>query len=525
MKPRSITLELPDGSSPTIEVPSGRDDSSLADLLEAKGYRLNTRCGGRGLCRGCQVTCQSKGHSESFRSCQTQLHALPAGPLRLVIPRTSWHDQTLHGVSFFEIHLPDSIPRRQSKALALALDIGTTTLAGALWDLSTGQCLAHTALANPQRPYGDNVLSRISYSVEHPDGCAKLQKALVDQGLKPLIETLARQAKIPAASIETATVAGNPVMLHTLLACRLEGLSTYPFRPVFLDARTLPAAEIGLEAGFTLELLPSLGPFVGADIVAGALAAGMLNEAGPSLLIDFGTNGEILLHHAGRFHATATAAGPAFEGGRLSCGASASGRVISSLSHCPSSWTYRLCDGSGGDPSGISGSAYIDFLAQALDSGLVNTFGRFDRNHPDVSTHLVDGETEHIVRFSPEIWISEPDVAEILQAKAAIGAGVQVLLELAGLDAADLKTIFVAGGFGYHLDPRHAMRVGLLPEVTQERIEIIGNAALGGASLALQADFSAAIQALRSQCQVVELNQIPSFSDHYMDALTLEPLE
>lgn len=525
MKPRLITLELPDGSSPTIKVPPGGDDSNLADFLTAKGYRLNTRCGGRGLCRGCLVSCQIPGHSESFRSCQTAIHALPDGSFRLIIPKTSWHDQTLHGVSFFEIHLPDSILRRQSTALALAIDIGTTTLAGALWDLSTGQCLAHTALANPQRPYGDNVLSRISYSVEHPDGCDKLQRALVDQGLKPLIETLARQAKIPAASIETATVAGNPVMLHTLLACQLDGLSTYPFRPIFLDARTLPTAEIGLEADFTLELLPSLGPFVGADIVAGALAAGMLSKAGPSLLIDFGTNGEILLHHEGRSYATATAAGPAFEGGRLACGASASGRVISSFSRSASAWTYRLCDDSRAEPGGISGSAYIDFLAQALDGGLVNTFGRFDRSHPDVSRHLVNGETEHIVRVSPDIWISEPDVAEILQAKAAIGGGVQVLLELAGLDATDLETIFVAGGFGYHLDPRHAMRVGLLPEVSMERIEIIGNAALGGASLALQADFSEAIEALRDQCRVVELNQIASFSDHYMDALTLEPLE
>ena len=522
MKTRSITLELPDGSSATIKIPFDRNDTNLADFLAAKGYRLNTRCGGRGLCRGCLVRCRTKGRSESLRSCQTKLHALPGEPFRLIIPKSSWHDQTLHGVSFFEIHLPDTVLRCQSEAIALAIDIGTTTLAGALWDLSTGQCLAHLSLANPQRPYGDNVLSRISYAVDHPDGAGKLQRALVDQGLKPLIETLARQANIPAASIETATVAGNPVMLHSLLACKLDGLSTYPFRPVFLDARELPSAEIGLKTDFTLELLPSLGPFVGADIVAGALAAGMLTKDGPKLLIDFGTNGEILLQHKGRFYATATAAGPAFEGGRLACGASASGRVISSFSRSASGWTCRLCDGSGAAPSGISGSAYIDFLAQALDGGLVNTFGRFDRSHPDVSSHLVGGETEHIVRFSPDIWISEPDVAEILQAKAAIGAGVEVLLELAGLQAAELEAIFVAGGFGYHLDPEHALRVGLLPGTPKERIEIIGNAALGGASLALQADFSEAIQTLRSHCRVVELNQIASFSDHYTDALMLE---
>jgi uncharacterized 2Fe-2S/4Fe-4S cluster protein (DUF4445 family) len=522
---QTITIRLPDGSTSTIECKVDDTKTTLVDFLEQNDYALNTRCGGRGLCRGCQVTCTTSNSSHTLRSCQTPLSALADEPVTLEIPNGSWHNQTLYGVSFFDIRLPVPTERTTRKALALALDVGTTTLAGALWDLSNGQCLADASIANPQRKYGDNVLSRISFSIDHANGIEKLQRVLIDDGLTPLIRTLARQAERPTKSIEVATLAGNPVMLHTLLGCNLKGLSTFPFRPKFLGARSLSSTEIGLLPELSIHLLPSLGPFVGADITAGALASGMLATEGTRLLIDFGTNGEILLQHKGRYFATATAAGPAFEGGRLSCGASARGGVISSLERNDSDWNYHLCEGSETTPTGISGAAYIDFLAIGLACGLLNPFGRFDRSHPDVSTHLVDDEIEHIVRLSPELWISEPDVAEILQAKAAIGAGVLVLLELAGIEADDLETVFVAGGFGYHLNPEHAIAIGLLPPVQRERVEVIGNAALGGASLSLHADFSGQIDALLRGCQIVELNQIPSFSDHYTDAMLLEEIE
>jgi uncharacterized 2Fe-2S/4Fe-4S cluster protein (DUF4445 family) len=526
MKTHPLTIHLPDGSISTIEPTLADAETSLADFLEQHDYGLNTRCGGRGLCRGCEVTCTTSDGSETFRSCQTPLSTLPDAPLSIEIPNGSWHNQTLYGVSFFDIRLPILPEARITRqSLVLAVDIGTTTLAGALWDLSSGQCLAHASIANPQRKYGDNVLSRISFSIDHTNGMEKLQRTLIDEGLNPLIRTLARQADRPAKSIEAATLAGNPVMLHTLLGFSLKGLSTYPFKPEFLSARSLSSSEIGLQPELTLQLLPSLGPFVGADIVAGALASGTLAAKGSILLIDFGTNGEILLKHEGRYFATATAAGPAFEGGRLSCGASARAGVISSLERSEAGWSYNLCEGSATTPTGISGAAYIDFLAIGLDCGLLNPFGRFDRSHPDVTTHRVDDEIEHIVRLSPELWISEPDVAEILQAKAAIGAGVLVLLELAGIAADDLETVFVAGGFGYHLHPDHAIAIGLLPPVPRKRVEVIGNAALGGASLSLQADFSQQIKSLIENCQIVELNQVPSFSDYYTDALLLEEIE
>ena len=184
-----------------------------------------------------------------------------------------------------------------------------------------------------------------------------------------------------------------------------------------------------------------------------------------------------------------------------------------------------------GDPAmgrlrGISGAAYIDFLALALEDGFLNPFGRLDRTHPGVVlARDDDGDEEARAPVAGNLYVSEADIAELLQAKAAIAGGVATLLEVAGLRAEDLRTLMVAGGFGYHLNPRHARSVGLLPEVEDERIEVVGNASLGGASLWLLESDRSRLAPLSTQCRVIELNQIPSFEDHFTDALCLGPAE
>ena len=222
------------------------------------------------------------------------------------------------------------------------MDIGTTTIAGALWDFSNNQCLAHHSRPNPQARYGDNVVSRINYAMVKESGSTDLQRALVQDGLQPMIKALCQRAEIEPEGITFATASGNPTMLHTLAGESLAGLAKYPFKPVFLGQRSIGVAEAGFTGDFELVLLPGLGPFVGADIAVGALASGMLEEEGPILLIDFGTNGEILLSTGEGYLATATAAGPAFEGGRLACGAAARDRVISSLRHKDGEWRWTL---------------------------------------------------------------------------------------------------------------------------------------------------------------------------------------
>jgi uncharacterized 2Fe-2S/4Fe-4S cluster protein (DUF4445 family) len=511
---RTIEVETADGRT---HARSLRDtDSTIAEWLEAAQLPLNTRCGGRGLCRGCLV--EANGHA--LRACQTKCEGIS----KISIPEASQRDHRINGVSHFEIGT-HHYPLRPRDGIGLALDIGTTTVAAALWDLASGKCLASGSAANEQRRYGDNVLSRIDHAIALSGSSLQLQSALVVESLQPLIDRLCAQASIGASAVTESVAAGNTVMQHSLAGKSLSGFAAYPFEPDFLEAQTLEAATLGFDHQFPLTLAANLGPFVGADIAVGALASGMLDRPEPALLIDFGTNGEILLKTEKAYLATATAAGPAFEGGRLACGAAAGKGVISSLKRCDDKWQPSLIGSEGTTrATGISGAAYVDFLHCAMKAGIVNEMGRFQPNHPEVTTEIIEGESQKRTSLHARQYISETDIAELIQAKAAIAAGVMSLLEEAKLRPSDLATIYVAGGFGYHLNCEHAISIGMMPDVAPGRMHVIGNASLGGASLLLQSESKDAIHYLRENCRIIELNQLQSFEDSFIDCMPLKPI-
>jgi uncharacterized 2Fe-2S/4Fe-4S cluster protein (DUF4445 family) len=514
----SLTVHPPVGAPVTL--PTTGADAHLAAFLERHGHPLNTRCGCRGLCSGCTVRLQDDATraERSVQACRTDIATLAPGT-QVRIPAVSSRDGSLHGVTAFEVRASSARPLPRP-GLGFAVDIGTTTVAAALWDLASGACLAEGARGNQQRAHGDNVVTRIGFSLENAGGLDRLRASLCDGTLAPLLLDLCAQAGVGIEAVTELVAVGNPTMLHTFAGASLKGLATFPFHPVFLGERILPPHEHRLPVACDARLAAALGPFVGADITAGALASGMLDAPGPLLLIDFGTNGEILLKQGDTYLATATAAGPAFEGGRLACGAAAKPGVISSLRLEDGRWQWTLTGGGAGRPSGISGAAYVDFIACASRAGILGALGRMDPRHPLVE-RAADAPPGAALRcrIDRDIFISEADVAELLQAKAAIAAGVATLLGLAGLAPTDLRTLFVAGGFGYHLDHANARVLGLLPALPLERVSTIGNSALGGACLLLLSRDHGPIERLRAATRVVELNQIPTFEDHYVDAL------
>lgn len=513
---RTIVVSAGHGA---VRIDKAVDGSELvSDWLAGHGIALNMRCGGRGHCRGCHI--DVVGRPGPVRACQTKCAELPGGATAITVPPSSRADHSLHGVSEFEVRGVQRRPMLRA-GLGLALDIGTTTVAGALWDLAEGSCLSTASRGNAQRRHGDDVVSRITFAVQQPDGAARLQRDLVAGTLAPLVAGLASDAGVGPERIVEAVVAGNPSMLHTLLGESLAGLATYPFRPAFLGARTVASRDIGLPMDFGVRLLPGLGPFVGADVVAGALASGMLDEGGGcSLLVDFGTNGEILLRSGKDYFAAAAAAGPAFEGGRLRHGATAREGVVSSMRLEDGRWRQDVIGGAS-TAHGISGAAYVDFLAEGLRDGLLDERGRFDPGRPEVRAGEPGATTGRLVDLSPGLDASESDVAELLQAKAAIAAGVATLMEVAGVEVGDLDTLLVAGGFGYNLDVGRAIGIGLLPPVPPERVELIGNASLGGASLVLQAGAPHELDRLVKSVRVIELNQIPTFEEYFIGSLRL----
>jgi len=516
-----LIIHPPEGEQSAALISASDRSKQLSEWLGEHQMRLNTRCGQRGLCRGCQVEMDCDSGTVLRRSCQIKIKDLPSDLNSIRIPTTSWSDQSLHGVSLFELN-SDPEEGSSRSGIGMALDIGTTTVAGALWDLSDGKCLATASLANAQGRYGDNVLARINHAVEKENGIQDLQKALVQDSLLPLLKILCQQSGLGSDAITEANASGNTVMLHTLAGEPLVGMSKYPFKPVFLERRLMDSKDLGYADSFQMELLPSPGPFVGADITSGVVASGMLKSDAPELLIDFGTNGEIILKHNGRYLATATAAGPAFEGGRLTCGAAAKDGVISSLKRTNDKWEWILSGKSTSQPNGLSGAAYVDFIAEAKRAGLVNSSGRYVRDHPEVVSREEDGQIQRLVNLTKTVYVTEPDIAELIQAKAAIAGGVMTLLELAGLEPTDLGKIYISGGFGYYLDLANAMEIGLIPEVPMKTLQVLGNSSLGGASLLLISRNLASLQPMLDSCEVVELNQTDCFEDHFIDAMVLE---
>jgi uncharacterized 2Fe-2S/4Fe-4S cluster protein (DUF4445 family) len=335
-------------------------------------------------------------------------------------------------------------------------------------------------------------------------------------------------------------------MLHFLAGEDPIPMGHAPFEPVFTSHRVLSAGEIGLSGrGLAndrpIHVLPSASAYVGADIIGGAIATGLAYDQGPCLLLDMGTNGEIILKHGGRTLACATAAGPAFEGSGLTCGMLASPGAISRVRFAASTPDFELevigAEPSGSGPSasprrkqprGICGSAYIDLLAEGRRVGLIDRIGRLRFDDAAAFSPMKDcvrGEAAVRIAIDAQqqpIVLTEGDIAVLLQAKAAIAAGVLTLLERCGIEAEDVRKAFVAGAFGANLDPDHALDIGLLPAGFRGRIQAVGNTSLAAAYMvALDRHVLEYLDRCACEADVVELNLDEGFESRFIDQLVL----
>jgi uncharacterized 2Fe-2S/4Fe-4S cluster protein (DUF4445 family) len=439
----------------------------------------------------------------------------------------------------FEIAVPVAhqplFPPEPGKAdTGFAADIGTTTVVVMLVDLVTGAVLSRAGAFNEQIRFGDNVLTRIEATLQ-PGRLAALQRAVVMETLAPLLQTGLEQAGRSADRIAGGAVAGNTAMLHLLLGEDPAPLGRAPFTPRFLEARQVSAADMGLHlpgltAACPIQLLPGIAAFLGADITGGIFASGLAYDPKPGLLVDLGTNGEIVLQQDGRLTGCATAAGPAFEGCGLSSGTRAQAGAVRALQLQLRPFQLRtqmIEMGTAALPSGICGSAYVDFLATGRQSGLLSATGRFEpaawaQLPAAFRSNTAGARAVRIGGGAGTLQITERDVALLLQAKAALGAGIEVLLGRAGIKASDLGRVYLAGGFGMQLDVAHAIAIGILPGMRPPQVRVVGNTALAGALLALvDRTTLGEMTSLSRRVAVVELNRTADFSDRYVDHLLL----
>lgn len=524
-------------------------ERSLADVLASAGHPLNKRCGGRGLCSGCEVHLQSGSVTPLSRLGDASLGAAASaregGPIkacqvrmdsefaRIAIPARSLLAHAPSIVSDFKLGIPwGRDPLCPSSRHGIAVDIGTTTVALLVCDRETGRILAEASAFNAQIRHGEDVLTRIQACTTDPGALARLQRAVVADTLNPLIAAACSKAGIAQESIGIMVVAANTTMLHLLAGVDPSPMGVHPFHAVFLGHRVLAAAELGMDLGCgkaEVHLLPSPAAYVGADLAAGIVATGLLWDEGPSMLVDVGTNGEIIAKVGNRLVGCATAAGPAFEGAGLSSGSRGVHGAIERIQLRKTPFEPVL--GVIGDcqhPVGICGSAYVDFLWEAREKHFLTHGGRFTPQLLAAAEARIEaGEFGKRLRLHPNgtsgpIWISEVDIAHLLQAKAAVAAGIDTLLRLLHVSPGQIKKLHLAGGFGLHLSLPHAIGCGLLPGFRPEQIEMVGNTSLGGAFLALNdRSLLDETRAVCARLETVELNLQPDFEDTYIDHLSL----
>jgi uncharacterized 2Fe-2S/4Fe-4S cluster protein (DUF4445 family) len=419
-----------------------------------------------------------------------------------------------------------------ARRFGIAFDLGTTTVVATLLDLSTGTPVAVESTLNKQQPFGADVITRISATMLDPGALDKLGQ-LAQETLAELAQAVCAAGGVAPHEVYEVALAGNATMTHLVLGIDPEPLGMAPF---ILSTRLFPevlAADLGLPAHPRARavVFPAFGAYVGGDITAGLLAAGMDRDPRVRLFIDIGTNCEIVLGNREWLLATAAPAGPAFEGAAIRCGMRAADGAIEVVTMTPDELGFKVIGDA--EPQGLCGSGLVDAVTGLVRLGLLDKSGRFVPAEqaraaaPGLAGRLTQVGQERVFVLhwrgpAPEdsIYLSQRDVRELQFAKAAIATGWRILLEEAGLGPGDVKQVLLAGSFGSYLSAASAIRIGLVPEVPVQRVVAAGNVAGEGAKMALLSlRERAGALALLEEVRYVELSDRADFNDRFVDQL------
>jgi uncharacterized 2Fe-2S/4Fe-4S cluster protein (DUF4445 family) len=445
--------------------------------------------------------------------------------------RADWSPWLVMDHSGKEARLLDLVPDRV-QPYGLALDIGTTTVTAFLVDLSDGSVRASAAEYNAQIKRGEDVISRIIYA-EKSDGLDELG-LLVRETIDALLERLRRRTGISPMQIYKATVVGNTTMIHLFLGLPPEHIRLSPFAPLANRPFTLTAGEasLNIHPEAPVDCLPGVASYMGADISAGVLSAGLTSTDQLTLFIDIGTNGEIVLGNEQWLVSCACSAGPAFEGAGVLHGMRATKGAIEEVwihseTHEP---TIRVIGGS--KPKGICGSGLISLLAELFVTGVVDRSGNFKPDEGSARVRNGKHGPEFVLVWAEdsalddELVLTKVDVDNLLRAKAAIYAGFSVLADRVGVNLADVSQVLIGGAFGKYINVENAIKIGLLPDLDWNRFHFLGNTAVHGALLSLLSDECRAhVDEIASKMTYVELSADNSFYDAFTAALFLPHTE
>lgn len=516
-----------------LMIPPSAAGERLSDVLARMGHPVSSPCGGRGVCGKCRVTVlRGRFLTKNGDALQTDADGTVLA-CQAVCPADGAevlaNDMDGQGLS-----LGASETAADTDRYGYALDIGTTTIAAVRVGLPDGRVLASASCLNPQQAFGADVISRIGAATR---GQLSDLQACVLGAVRGLLDRL--RPDVPGTTLPPLAVAGNATMLHLFAGVSPEGMGHYPFTPTFTDVRVMDGTELGLPVG-KVTLLPSVSAFVGGDITAGMQVCGIGQSASPALLLDIGTNGEMVLDTGkGDLICASTAAGPALEGANISCGMGGVAGAVCSVRKDGDDPDLNLVFRTIGDApaQGLCGSGLLDFTARLLENGDVDETGYLDTDDDEDCRYInligrwetAAGITEQAVVL-PDVRLTQKDIREVQLAKSAIRAGLEALLDEAGLTPEDFTaaggTVYLAGGLGYYMDPKSAVCIGMLPGCFLDRLIPAGNTALKGAVAALTDP--AALErmtALSHDCRVIDLEKSEVFNDGFIEYMMFPEME
>ncbi len=480
---------LPEGR--TVEVSEG---TTISDAGIKAGVKIKLPCAGNGRCGKCIVEVGN----ERVLACQTKV----ADGMVVTVPEEDT-GKVIAATDHRAVELQDISPI--SDGYGLAVDIGTTTIAAEIIDLSDGSVIFRSADMNGQRSRGEDVLARIEYAGE---GGTDELRGLVLRTINEIIGRYDADGYTPDL-IRSAYIAGNTAMLHLFLGIDPSPIRYPPFEPVVKDA-VITGKESGLDINPDAKVfcMPSVSSYVGGDITSDIVDSGMDRAEGLALMIDVGTNGEVAIGNADMLLCCSSSAGPAFEGSQMTSGMLAKDGAIDSV---------RIVDGKvhctvigGGEPKGICGSGIIDLVAQMFLAGMLDRRGNLTEK---------SGAKDGVFTIAGDVVITQSEISNVIMTKAAIYSAAGTMVRSLGVGFEDLDRIYIAGGFGNFIDMESAITIGLFPDVDRSKYEYLGNASLAGAKYALiSKDFRDRIDEVFPKMTYVDLGSDPVFYDEYMSA-------
>ena len=505
-------------------------EMNLLDGLREQGWGLESHCNGAGYCGKCKVLLTGEvpepGSTEKELISQKELQkgirlacrVKPIDGMVVHLPgKAKTGYQIEQGFRYRkEKEEINSIAKSKSgvkikknREYGIAVDIGTTTVAIVLVNLITGKTIGTSSFLNPQREFGDDVISRIQFASTKDK---VILTRLIRESLTGAVTELVKKNDISAEQISEFTIAGNTTMIHLLLGLSVESLAISPFKPVSIDPVSLPAAEI-LKDNFSsaeIYIFPGVSAYVGPDIVSGMYNRSFESLGEVTLFIDLGTNGEIVLGDRKKIMCVSAAAGPAFEGARISCGVgSITGAIPFAGIRKGKVWYSTINQ----KPAvGLCGSGLVDLVAACLNTGIIDKTGLM------MPEYRKDGLFIEIDPDGNEMRLTQKDIRELQLAKSAIRAGIEILIKEFDVAYNDIEKVYLAGGFGNNINADSAVRIGLLPKKLKSHIVLAGNSSLGGAvDSLLNPDREEKVKKILNKVHYIELSSNPDFNDKFAE--------